>query len=32
MKTAAQVGDIDLLYTVFRDDPSILERIESMPC
>jgi hypothetical protein len=28
LKAAAQTGDIDLLYTVIQDDPSILENID----
>ncbi|CAL5196984.1 unnamed protein product [Lathyrus oleraceus] len=31
LKAAAETGDIDLLYTVIHDDPSILEIIDSIP-
>jgi len=31
LKAAAQAGDIDLLYTVIQDDPSILECIDLIP-
>jgi ankyrin repeat protein len=31
LKAAAQTGDIDLLYTVIQDDPSILENIDIIP-
>ncbi|MCH84557.1 ankyrin repeat-containing protein [Trifolium medium] len=31
LKAAAQEGDIDLLYTVIQDDPTIFERIDLIP-
>jgi ankyrin repeat protein len=31
LNAAAKAGDIDLLYTVIRNDPSIFERIDSIP-
>jgi hypothetical protein len=29
LKVAAEAGNIDLLYTVIQDDPSVLENIDS---